>query len=111
MAYWRDVTSRARAIAQKKHQREPEDEYSDAPESFIDPLLNTLMTDPVKLPCGAIVDRTTIESHMQHSEMNPFTGRKMTMDMIESEDDLRKSIAKWKKEKDENKEKKTKFEG
>ncbi len=41
----------------------------DAPEEFLDPLLSTLMKDPVRLPTsGNIVDRSTITQHLLNDE-------------------------------------------
>jgi hypothetical protein len=45
---------------------------ADAPDEFLDPLLMTLMRDPVRLPTsGNIVDRSTIAQHL----LNDETGR------------------------------------
>jgi ubiquitin conjugation factor E4 B len=41
----------------------------DAPYEFMDPLLDTLMRDPVRLPTsGNIVDRATIAQHLLNDE-------------------------------------------
>jgi ubiquitin conjugation factor E4 B len=42
---------------------------AEAPDEFIDPLLSTLMRDPVRLPTsGHIVDRSTISQHLLNDE-------------------------------------------
>ena len=42
---------------------------ADAPDEFLDPLLSTLMRDPVRLPTsGNIVDRSTIAQHLLNDE-------------------------------------------
>lgn len=47
-----------KAALQKK---EEEDILVDAPDDFLDPIMSTLMTDPVILPSSrAVVDRQTI---------------------------------------------------
>lgn len=38
------------------------DEFADAPEEFRDPLMDTLMTDPVYLPSGKVGQHTKIIS-------------------------------------------------
>ena len=38
------------------------DEYADAPEEFRDPLMDTLMTDPVFLPSGKVNIKLTSEA-------------------------------------------------
>ena len=37
-----------------------------------DQVMDTLMRDPVELPSGAIVDRTTILRHLLNSQTDPF---------------------------------------
>jgi ubiquitin conjugation factor E4 B len=41
---------------------------ADAPEEFLDSLLLTLMSDPVLLPSGHILDRSTIAQHLLNDE-------------------------------------------
>jgi len=46
---------------------------ADAPFDFLDPLLDTLMRDPVRLPTsGTIVDRSTIAQHLLNNEIGSF---------------------------------------
>lgn len=41
----------------------------DAPPEFMDPLLDTLMKDPVRLPTSKnIVDRSTIAQHLLNTD-------------------------------------------
>ncbi|KAL4707872.1 hypothetical protein ACJJTC_010307 [Scirpophaga incertulas] len=55
---------RFRALADNAYQiavisnQQKSDEFADAPEEFRDPLMDTLMTDPVVLPSGKIMDRS-----------------------------------------------------
>lgn len=45
----------------------------DAPEEFLDPIMSTLMIDPVILPSShVIVDRTTIARHLLSDQTDPF---------------------------------------
>ncbi len=45
----------------------------DAPFEYMDPLLDTLMRDPVRLPTsGQIVDRSTISQHLLNNEIGQF---------------------------------------
>ena len=42
---------------------------AEAPDEFLDPLLSTLMRDPVRLPTsGNVVDRSTISQHLLNDE-------------------------------------------
>ena len=46
---------------------------TDAPEEFIDPLVYTLMSDPVRLPeTGQVVDRSTIIRSLLDVPINPY---------------------------------------
>ncbi len=49
----------------------------DAPDEFLDPIMSTIMRDPVMLPTsGNIVDRSTITQHL----LNDETGRYAAFD-------------------------------
>lgn len=46
-------------------QQQEEETYSDAPDEFLDPIMSTLMLDPVLLPSSNVtVDRSTIARHL-----------------------------------------------
>ena len=60
-----------------------EDEFADAPEEFKDPLMDTLMIDPVLLPSsGKIMDRSIITRHLLNSSTDPFNRQLLTEDML-----------------------------
>lgn len=40
---------------------------------IVDPVMNTLMTDPVILPSGHTMDRKHIMRHLLSSQTDPFT--------------------------------------
>ena len=71
----------------------------DAPDEFHDALLCTLMSDPVRLPSGNIVDRKTIHRHLLNDKTDPFTRKPLDESMLESCDELRERIEKWMKNK------------
>uniref|UniRef100_G1Q204 Ubiquitin conjugation factor E4 n=1 Tax=Myotis lucifugus TaxID=59463 RepID=G1Q204_MYOLU len=58
-------------------------DYSDAPDEFRDPLMDTLMTDPVRLPSGTIMDRSIILRHLLNSPTDPFNRQTLTESMLE----------------------------
>ncbi|KAG7380295.1 Ubiquitin conjugation factor E4 B [Phytophthora pseudosyringae] len=71
----------------------------DIPDQYLDPLLSTLMTDPVRLPSGNILDRDVIARHLLASSQqggstgrDPFTREPLTMAMVEPCDALRSEI-------------------
>lgn len=59
-----------------------EDEFADAPDEFKDPLMDTLMIDPVLLPSGTIMDRSIITRHLLNSSTDPFNRQHLTEDML-----------------------------
>ena len=61
------------------------DKY-DPPSDLCDPLLMTLMKDPVKLPNGTVwMDREVIQKHLMDQSSDPFTRSPLTIDDITKE--------------------------
>jgi ubiquitin conjugation factor E4 B len=68
-------------------------EQREVPEEFLDPLMFTVMRDPVLLKTSNIVvDRSTIVAHMLNDPTDPFNRRPLTMDDVESDADLKAKI-------------------
>ncbi len=60
-----------------------DDELGDIPEEFADPLMATLMTEPVTLPTsGTTVDLSTIKTHLLSSALDPFNRQPLTLDQV-----------------------------
>ncbi|XP_037021541.2 ubiquitin conjugation factor E4 B isoform X2 [Artibeus jamaicensis] len=74
-------------------------DYSDAPDEFRDPLMDTLMTDPVRLPSGTIMDRSIILRHLLNSPTDPFNRQTLTESMLEPVPELKEQIHTWMREK------------
>uniref|UniRef100_H0X471 Ubiquitin conjugation factor E4 n=1 Tax=Otolemur garnettii TaxID=30611 RepID=H0X471_OTOGA len=75
-------------------------DYSDAPDEFrADPLMDTLMTDPVRLPSGTIMDRSIILRHLLNSPTDPFNRQTLTESMLEPVPELKEQIQAWMREK------------
>uniref|UniRef100_A0A8C9D4F4 Ubiquitin conjugation factor E4 n=1 Tax=Panthera leo TaxID=9689 RepID=A0A8C9D4F4_PANLE len=74
-------------------------DYSDAPDEFRDPLMDTLMTDPVRLPSGTIMDRSIILRHLLNSPTDPFNRQMLTESMLEPVPELKEQIHAWMREK------------
>ncbi|XP_010890064.2 ubiquitin conjugation factor E4 B isoform X5 [Esox lucius] len=74
-------------------------DYSDAPDEFKDPLMDTLMTDPVILPSGNIMDRAIILRHLLNSPTDPFNRQPLNESMLESLPELKERIQTWMREK------------
>ncbi|XP_061168185.1 ubiquitin conjugation factor E4 A-like [Saccostrea echinata] len=83
-------------------ERQAEDEllYSDAPDEFLDPIMGTLMRDPVILPSSKnIVDRAVIARHILSDQTDPFNRSPLSLDMVTPDVDLKKRIDSWIQEK------------
>ncbi|XP_033104653.1 ubiquitin conjugation factor E4 B-like [Anneissia japonica] len=66
-----DMLERVESIMVQNKQKELDTE--DAPDEFRDPLMMTIMKDPVILPpSGTIMDRPIIERHLLNSQTDPF---------------------------------------
>lgn len=73
-----------------------EEDYEDAPDEFKDPLMMTLMQEPVILPSsGKIMDRAVITRHLLNSDTDPFNRQPLTIDMLKPATELKLQIDKW----------------
>eukprot|EP01133_Synstelium_polycarpum_P016777 gene16777-19950_t len=74
------------------------------PTSYLDPITFEIMEDPVQLPSGNIVDRTTIEKHFQNQYYtDPFSGVKITSANIQVHHTLKSEIQSFINEKKKRK--------
>ena len=82
-------------------QRVHEDEalMADAPDEFLDEILSTYMKDPVVLPSGHFVDRSTITQHLLNDPIDPFSREPMTVDDIKPATELEAKMKAWLEEK------------
>jgi ubiquitin conjugation factor E4 B len=84
----------------KKKDAEEDEDYADAPDDFLDPVLYTLMEDPVLLPTSkTIVDRSTITSHLLSDSTDPFNRMPLSLEMLQPCDELKQKIQEWKSSK------------
>lgn len=74
-------------------------DFGEIPDEFEDPIMGILMTDPILLPSGNIVDRSTISQHLLSDQTDMFTRRPMKIEDVVPADDLRQKIDAWKAEK------------
>ncbi|KAI0161203.1 ubiquitin elongating factor core-domain-containing protein [Xylariaceae sp. FL1272] len=73
-------------------------DLGEIPEDFEDPLMGELMTDPVILPSGHILDRSTIVQQLLSTPKDPFSNVQMTIDDVRPADELRAKIEAWRAE-------------
>ncbi|TRY79837.1 hypothetical protein TCAL_10916 [Tigriopus californicus] len=94
-----------RALARKAHEvvlanMKRDEDYDDAPDEFIDPMMCELMEDPVLLPTsGKIMDRKHINRHLLSTPNDPFNRQPLTEEMLKPDIELKEKIEKWKREK------------
>lgn len=90
-----DVTEK---IWKEKEQNE-KDFGDDIPDEFRDPVMATLMTDPVVLPSGHKMDRKHIMRHLLSSQTDPFTRQPLSENQLVSDEELKTRIRDWMKSK------------
>lgn len=88
----------ARDISAAKEAADMEEaDLGEYPDEYTDPLLATLMEDPVILPTSKqIVDRSTIQSHLLSDPHDPFNRTPLKIEDVISNDALREEILAWK---------------
>ncbi|XP_076166948.1 ubiquitination factor E4B [Ptiloglossa arizonensis] len=91
------LAERAAVIARDNRARD--EDYGDAPEEFRDPLMDTLMEEPVKLPSGIVMDKAVIIRHLLNSATDPFSRQPLSEDMLTPMLDLKERISMWKQQK------------
>jgi len=68
---------------------------NEAPEEFVDPLTAELMTAPVKLPSGHVVDDSTIRQHLLNELSDPFSRQPLEPADVVPLPELRARIEAW----------------
>ncbi|CAL1687598.1 unnamed protein product [Lasius platythorax] len=92
-----DLDQFAKSVEKAANQKREEDEILiGIPDEFLDPIMSTVMTDPVILPSSKItIDRQTIARHLLSDQTDPFNRSPLTMDMIKSNVELQQKIQEW----------------
>lgn len=90
----------AKTIAQlAEEQKKDEATLGEIPDEFLDPIMSTLMLDPVILPSSGIyLDRATISRHLLSDQTDPFNRTPLSMDMVKPANELRSKIEDWLKQ-------------
>lgn len=77
-------------------------QQEDIPDFFLDPIMSTLMSDPVLLPSSRIVvDRSTIARHLLSDQTDPFNRSPLSMEDVIPDIDLKQQIECFLKERRE----------
>ncbi|OBA24255.1 hypothetical protein METBIDRAFT_77088 [Metschnikowia bicuspidata var. bicuspidata NRRL YB-4993] len=70
-----------------------EEEMGEIPDEFLDPLMYTLMEDPVILPGSRItMDRSTIKAHLLSDPTDPFNRMPLTLEDVIDDVEMRQKI-------------------
>ncbi|KAF1835084.1 ubiquitin conjugation factor E4 [Decorospora gaudefroyi] len=95
MQQWQTMAS---AIRTAKEQADLEEaDLGDIPEAYEDPLMASLMEDPVTLPISKqVVDRSTIQSHLLSDPHDPFNRTPLKIEDVVTNVQLRDEIQAWK---------------
>merc|ERR1712078_139988 len=88
-------------LVDKASQSVADDEalVADAPDEFLDELMCTFMSNPVILPSGHVVDRSTITQHLLNDPIDPFNREPMTIEDAKPAVELKSKIDSWLEEK------------
>ena len=88
------------SFSQWNELQQDDEDFDDIPDEFLDPVMGTLMTDPVLLPAsGTIMDRGNIMRHLLNSQTDPFNRQPLTEDQLVDQTDLKRQIEEWVKQK------------
>jgi len=97
LARWKRLCD---AIADAKRAEELEEEdLGEIPDEYLDPILATLMTDPVVLPTSkTTIDRATIRQMLLSDPLDPFNRAPLKIEDVVANEELRREIEAWVKE-------------
>ncbi|QPG72887.1 hypothetical protein FOA43_000190 [Brettanomyces nanus] len=85
-----------RAQEKKREEEEEELELGDVPDEFLDPLMYTLMKDPVKLPHSKVsMDRSVLKAHLMNDPTDPFNRTPLKIEEVYEDVELRNKIQAW----------------
>jgi ubiquitin conjugation factor E4 B len=97
LAAWE--TLKGKFATAKALEEQAEEDLGEVPDEFLDPLMYTLMEDPVILPMSRqTIDRSTIRSHLLSDPNDPFNRQPMSIEDVIEDTDMKARIAAWKRE-------------
>lgn len=76
-----------------QEEKAAEKSLGDIPDDFLDPVMGTLMTDPVRLPTSRkVMDRVVIHKILLNQKRDPFNRMFLSPEMLEPETDLKQRL-------------------
>lgn len=83
---------------QRLQDEQEELELGDVPDEFLDPLMYTVMEDPVILPTSKVVmDRSTIKAHLLSDPTDPFNRSPLKLEDVIDDIELKEKIQQFKR--------------
>lgn len=87
-------TKRAEEAA--KMDADEELELGEVPDEYLDPLMYTLMKDPVILPTSKVsMDRSVLKAHLMNDPTDPFNRMPLKLEEVEDDLELKSKIQEW----------------
>ncbi|KAF9533152.1 ubiquitin elongating factor core-domain-containing protein [Crepidotus variabilis] len=75
---------------------EAEEDLGEVPDEYLDPLMFTVMKDPVLLPSSkTIIDRATIKSHLLSDSKDPFNRAPLSIEQVVAMPELKAQIEEY----------------
>lgn len=97
LAAWQKLKDQFKVA--KEIDDQAEEDLGEVPDEFLDPLMYSLMEDPVILPMSKqTIDRSTIRSHLLSDPTDPFNRQPMKIEDVIPNVDLRKQIRDFREE-------------
>lgn len=83
-----------KAIVDQSARNDNQEELlGDVPDEFLDPIMQTLMLDPVKLPTsGKVMDRSVIMRILLTEHLDPFNRAELSPEMLEDDTETKSKI-------------------
>lgn len=92
-----------RAEEQKATEEAEDIGFDEVPDDFLDPLMFTLMNDPVILPASRVsIDRSTIKAHLLSDSTDPFNRMPLKLEQVTPNHELKKQIEEFKRQRKGN---------
>lgn len=97
LAAWKKLMDRFKKA--KELDDQAEEDLGEIPDEFLDPLLSSLMEDPVILPMSKqTLDRSTIRSHLLSDPTDPFNRQPMRIEDVVPDVEMKERIRVFKEE-------------
>ncbi|KAL1960207.1 hypothetical protein VTO42DRAFT_8750 [Malbranchea cinnamomea] len=97
LAKWEKLQKKFKAA--KEADEQTEEDLGEIPDEFLDPLIYTLMEDPVILPASRVtIDRSTIRSHLLSDPHDPFNRMPLQIEDVIPDTEMKAKIEAFKAE-------------